>query len=286
MLVVSAGVGMVAQGVMLGLADARGRKLHLALSGAERPPPFGFESVVLRMRAAHERARLLEGETCLVLLPAYDRAIVDEQVAIVAAARDVGVRSIALVTLAGADAASPVELLRHGGQLLRAVEASGVPRVTLHCAPFAQNLGLFTERDGAGFAVVGPFRGAAFPWIDARDIGEIVAAMSWTGIGPSLDLMVSGDETVDFASISAVLSRETGRPVRFVDVLMPAARGRLEACGLSATRIRLITEYWDHLVNGATRPAPSLRARTLLGRPLRGVGPFLQEMARELRPAA
>ena len=286
MLVVSAGSGHVASAVMQGLSNAPGRKRHVALKGGAGCLPGGFENVPFGGGLPPDRLRILNGVSRLVLLPTYDRAMVEAQVALTAMAKSAGVDSIYLVSLEGAEVSSPVTLLRWCALVDRAVAASGVRYARLCCAPFMQNLRLFTEREGNGYALVGPFRAAAFPWVDARDAGEIIASMMRAGLGGNLSFSLAGTEAVDFDAISQMLAEASGRPVRFLDALVPQAVGHLEARGLSATRIRVMTEYWDFLVSGIIRSTRCDAIYRYLCHPPRRVGAFIDEFALQLRTAA
>ncbi len=286
MLVVSAGSGHVASAVMQGLSNVPGRKRHVALKEGAGCLPGGFENVPFGGKLPPDRLRILDGVSRLVLLPTYDRAMVEAQVALIAMAKSAGVDSIYLVSLEGAEVSSPVTLLRWCALVDRAVVASGVRYARLCCAPFMQNLRLFTEREGNGYALVGPFRAAAFPWVDARDAGEIIASMMRAGLGGNLSFSLAGPEAVDFDAISRMLAGASGRPIRFFDALVPQAVGHLEARGLSATRIRVMTEYWDFLVSGIIRSTRCDAIYRYLCHPPRRVGAFIDEFALQLRTAA
>lgn len=285
MLVVSAGAGHVASAVMQGLAGAPGRKRHVSLKGGSGCSPGGFENVPIGAGLPADRLRVLEGVSKLVLLPTYDRAMVEAQVALIAMAKSAGVNSIYLISLDGAEVTSPVTLLRWCGLVERAVVASGVRYARLRCAPFVQNLRLFTEREGSGYALVGPFRAAAFPWIDARDVGEIIVSMMRAGLDQNLSFSFAGTEAVDFDAISRMLAEASGRAVRFIDALVPQAVGHLEARGLSAIRIRVITEYWDFLVSGIIQSTRCDAIYRHLCHPPRRVGAFIDELALQMRAA-
>lgn len=286
MLVVSAGGGEVAQALLRGLAGVPGRKRHVALKGAPSVAIDGFESRRIGSASPADRQRALEGVSALVLLPTYDRSMAESQIALVAGAKAAGVSGIYMVSLAGADPVSPVTLLRWCGLVAREIQSSGLPHAIFACAPFLQNLPLFTERDGNGFAIVGPFRSARFPWIDARDVGEIVARMTQAQMVEPISCVLTGSDELDFTAICSKLEACLVRPVRFVDLLMPEAVGRLEALGLSAGRIRVITEYWDYLVSGVVGAERCTTAAQYLGHPLRTADGYLAELAQRLRDAA
>ncbi len=285
MLVLSAGTGRVVQAIARELGRLPGPKRFLPAGPARGTVP-GFELVAPGAADRAARARALDGASALVALPTFDGRAADAQAALVREAAAAGVRRIQLGSLIGADARSPVCLLRWVGQLEREVVASGLPHDVLRCAPFMQNLALFTRHDGAGLIVAGPFRDAAFPWLDAADVGIILAGALERGAGANVLCQLSGPAQVGFEAVAEGLGAALRERVRYVDVCLPEAQGLLEANGLAPQQIRALTEYWDYLVSGVVKPSCCDTALTLLGRPPRTLAQYFAEHAPELREAA
>jgi uncharacterized protein YbjT (DUF2867 family) len=285
MLVLTAGTGRVVQAIARELAALPGPKRFLPAGSARGSVP-GFEVVPGGVTDPAARARALEGAHTLVILPTFDPRATDAQGQLARAAAAVGVRRILLGSLIGADARSPVCLLRWVGLIEREVVASGVPHSILRAAPFMQNLALFARRYDSGRAVVGPFRDVGFPWVDAADVGAILARLVETDTGQNLVCQISGPESVNFEGIARLLGDAVGEPVRYVDVCLPEAQGLLEANGFSAIQVRALTEYWDYLVSGYVKPACCETAAKLLGRPPRSLAQYFAAHAGELRAAA
>jgi uncharacterized protein YbjT (DUF2867 family) len=149
-----------------------------------------------------------------------------------------------------------------------------------------QNLALFTRRDESCLALAGPFRDVAFPWLDAADVGALLARRIGADAGENLVCQLSGPESLDFEAAARLLGDAVGERVRYVDVCLPEAQGLLEASGFSAVQIRALTEYWDYLVSGVVRPARCETAAKLLGRPPRTLAQHFAAHAGELRAAA
>jgi uncharacterized protein YbjT (DUF2867 family) len=285
MLVLSAGTGRVVQAIANELAALPAPKRFLP-AGSGRGALPGFEVVAGGVGSPAARERALEGARELVVLPTFDARAADAQSALVRAAASAGVRRIYLGSLIGADARSPVCLLRWVGLVEREVLASGLPHTVLRCAPFMQNLALFTRRDESGLALVGPFRDVAFPWLDAADVGAVLARRIAAEPGENLVCRLSGPESLDFEAVARLLGDAVGERVRYVDVSRPEAQGLLEAAGFPAPQVRALTEYWDYLVSGVVKPTCCETAATLLGRPPRSLGQHFALHAGELRAAA
>jgi uncharacterized protein YbjT (DUF2867 family) len=285
MLVLTAGTGRVVQAIARELAALPGPKRFLAAGSARGSVP-GFEVVPGGVTDPAARARALEGARTLVILPTFDPRATDAQGQLARAAAAAGVRRILLGSLIGADARSPVCLLRWVGLIEREVAASGVPHSILRAAPFMQNLALFARPYDSGRAVVGPFRDVGFPWVDAADVGTIFARLIATDAGENLVCQISGPESVNFEGVARLLGDAVGEPVRYVDVCLPEAQGLLEANGFSAIHVRALTEYWDYLVSGYVKPACCETAAKLLGRPPCSLAQYFAAHAGELRAAA
>jgi uncharacterized protein YbjT (DUF2867 family) len=286
-LVLSAGDGRVAHAVAAALAELPLRKrLGLLKPGPATAFPSGFELAAPGLASPSERLRLLEGATELVLVPIFDQRAIEQQIALAAAAREQGIRRIHVVSAAGADARSPVTLLRWLGRVERELIASGLPHTILRCTPFMQSIPLFLRRDATGWRLVGPFRDVAFAWLDAVDAGAVLARRIETPAGASLASQLSGPEELPFEAVATMLSAALHEPVRYVDICRPEAAGLLEADGFPPARIRAVTEYWDYLVSGVVRAGCCDTAARLLGREPRRLADYLQGCAAELRVAA
>lgn len=287
MLVISAGDGRVAGAIAAPLAElAHGKRLGLLRPGHATHFSSDFELAAPGIGTSAERARLLEGATELVLVPIFDQRSLEQQSALAAVARECGVRRIHVVSAVGADPHSPVTLLRWLGLLEREVIASGLPHTVLHCTPYMQSIALFLRRNAQGWRLVGPFRDAAFAWLDAADAGTALARRIEAPVGADLTCQLSGPEEIPFETVALLMSATLREPVRYVDICLPEAAGLLEANGFPPARIRVLTEYWDYLVSGVVQVRCCDTARQLLGREPHRLAAYLQDAAAELRAAA
>ncbi len=285
MLVLSAGTGRVVQAVARELGLLPGPKRFLP-AGSARSAVAGFDLIAAGAADRTARLQALDGARDLVILPTFDARAADAQCALVRDAAAAGIRRIQLGSLIGAHARSPVCLLRWVGMLEREVVATGLPHDVLRCAPFMQNLALFTRRDESGLSVAGPFRDAAFPWLDAADVGVILAGALDRNEAANMLCQLSGPEQASFETVARLLGEALREPVRYVDVCLPEAQGLLEAHGFSPQQIRALTEYWDYLVSGFVKPARCDTALKLLGRPPRTLAQYFAQGAAELQLAA
>lgn len=287
MLVLSGGHGRVAQAIAAALAPAPlPKRLGLVKPAPAAGFPPEFELAAPGLATPGERARLLEGASDLVLVPIFDPRVVEQQAALAGIAQASGVRRIHFVSTAGADARSPVTLLRWLGLIERAIVATGLPHTILRCTPYMQSIALFLRRSAPGWRLVGPFRDAAFAWLDAADAGTVLARRIAGGADAPMTCQLSGPEAVPFERVAALLSDRLQEPVRYVDVCMPEAVGLLEANGIPPALVRALTEYWDFLVSGVVHAGCCDSAERLLGRAPTALADYLQGFAAALRSAA
>ncbi len=261
--------GFVSRSIAAVLYGLPGRKRFVsARPFAEPLPDDNVEPFHMRATGALDTARALDGARSLVLLGSLSRDQTELQSALIREARAAGVEKLVFISLIGASPHSPVEVLRRLGQLERAVQASGVPFVILRCAPFMQSLRLFMQIEGLSLALAGPFHNARFAWIDARDVGEVVAMLLQEPLDNTVR-QLCGPVELDFDAIAAILCDCTRRDCTFNDLSTPQAQGLLEGAGFSSAHARALLEYWDYIVSGVVRTTPCDTAAKILGRALR-----------------
>ena len=145
------------------------------------------------------------------------------------AARRSGLRRVLLMTAMGADADEAAPLRKAE----RHLEQSGVPFNILRPNWFMQNFNTFWLHgilNGGTIALpVGQARGS---FIDARDIAATAAALlSGDGLAnQAFDL--TGAHALDHDQVAAILSRVTGRAIRFQDIAPDAMRAGLVGAGV------------------------------------------------------
>jgi uncharacterized protein YbjT (DUF2867 family) len=302
--IVCASNGYTARGLVRGLASLSVPKRMLlwrspgaAASGPLVSPVMstgvssGIDAIKLDPRAPEQHAAALDGVSDLLVLPSFDSQLIAQQAALVDAAPARGVKRVHVVSLGGADSHSPARCLRWLGQVERRVLATKLPHSVLRCAPFMQNIPLFLDRSDGALSLIGPFRHTAFNWIDAEDVGAILARLIASGEpSTSLEAHLNGPNAADFDHVAAELGAAISQPVAYHDVSNPEAQGRLESHGMPADRAIAITEYWDYLVSGVVGGVVgSTRSDAIaehLGRAPRRLSDFIAEWANELRAAA
>jgi NAD(P)H dehydrogenase (quinone) len=261
--------GFISRSIADVLYQLPGRKRFVSARPFTEPlPDKDVESLHVRATGALDTARALNGARSLMLLGSLNRNQTALQLALICEARAAGVEKLVFISLIGASAHSPVEVLRRLGQMESAVHASGVPYVILRCAPYMQSLRLFMQIEGLSLALAGPFHNARFAWIDARDVAEVVALLLQGPLDNSVK-QLCGPEQLDFDAIAAILCHCARCDCTFNDLSAPQAQGLLEGAGFSSAYARALVEYWDYIVSGAVGTTPCDTAPKLLGHELR-----------------
>jgi uncharacterized protein YbjT (DUF2867 family) len=182
------------------------------------------------------------------------------------AAAEAGVRRVVKLSFLNADKRVGGRLLRWHHQAERAVLESGIPVTVLRPNLFMQN---FVTLYGPSIVALGslrlPLADARVSYVDVRDVADVaVAVLLGDGhVGREYDL--TGPEAVSHEQIAAVLSRVTGRPIRYLDEVGSDARLRLERVGACAQVAPSLEELWAS-VRAGDFAVVSAAVRDLLGR--------------------
>jgi NAD(P)H dehydrogenase (quinone) len=194
-------------------------------------------------------------------------------------AKAAGVAQIVTVSVRGAKPGNRLSSGVHG-QVDEHLRASGVPYAILQAASFMQNL----IGDLRGDRFYGSWGDSRMNYIDARDIGDVAAALLTRPIGQSHDYLLTGPQAFSHAEIAAEMTAALGREIRYVDLPVAEMSARLAAEGIPepyATDLPAIqstaadnTGWWD--VNQTVQD--------VTGRPPRTLAQFLTDHANAFHP--
>lgn len=144
-------------------------------------------------------------------------------------ARASGVRRVVLMSAMGANADESAPLR----QAERHLERSGLAWNVIRPNWFMQNFNTFwlagIRAQGTIALPVGQARGS---FIDARDIAAVAASLLSRDDLANRDFDLTGAEALNHDEVAAILSRETGRSIRFQDIAPEAMRAGLVQAGL------------------------------------------------------
>lgn len=131
---------------------------------------------------------------------------------------------------------------RHGAGLIdglarieEQLDATGSNVLYLRCGYFFTNLLMDVDSLRAGVITTNR-PGVTMPWVDPRDIGDIVAARllstEWSGRQVA---GVQGPADLTWAEVTSILEQATGKPFRLVPVSDDDVRSGLLSAGMSET---------------------------------------------------
>jgi uncharacterized protein YbjT (DUF2867 family) len=225
-------------------------------------------------------ARAFEGVESAFLASALDVRMPELQKRFIGAAERGHVKRVVQLSAIGANASQCcVRALRWLGQVEDSLKRSSISTTHLRAASFYQNLLTFSESIASQGVIAGPFRAAAWPMVDARDVGAVAAAALTDAAHAGQSYEVMASQNLTYHDIAQRLGTVLETPVRYVDVSANEARGRLNAAGKSPVLIEAMLELWDAVASGYIKSEPSNLIERITGRPAR----TLEDFARDYR---
>ncbi len=221
MIVVTGGTGSIGRAL---IERVRGQDV---LAVVRKPADLGVE---------HALGDFTQPETVTAHLSAGDRlflnsmpfpGFVESFTTVIDLAKAAGVAQIVTVSVRGAKPGNPLSSGVHG-EVDEHLRASGVPYAILQPTSFMQNL----IRDLRGDRFYGSWGDSRMNYIDARDIGDVAAALLTGPIGESQDYLLTGPQSFSHAEIAAEMTAVLGREIRYVDLPVPEMSARLAEEGI------------------------------------------------------
>jgi len=194
------------------------------------------------------------------------------------AAKEAGVSRV--VQLSGVGANSGLccaRALRWLGLLEGCSQGSGL-RVT-HLRPtfFMQNLLQFAPAVAQQNVIAGPFRASKWTFVDARDVGDVGAAVLLDPAHAGNTYTVTGSESISYSEVAARFSQVLDKPVRYLDITANEARGRLQASGAAPVMVEATLELWDACASNLINIAPTSVVKDITGREPRTFDDFIRD---------
>ncbi|MEU3316707.1 NAD(P)H-binding protein [Streptomyces sp. NPDC006662] len=157
---------------------------------------------------------------------------------LVSAARAGDVGRVVLLSSIGAEKRQGVGHIDALAGIEEELDATGVDVLHLRCAYFFTNLLLDLDGLRRGVLSTAFDPGHRMPWVDPRDIGDVVAARllndGWRG---RVVQAVHGPEDLTFEQVARILTAALGRTVRLEPVSDDAVREALRTAGLPPSAV-------------------------------------------------
>ncbi|MBI5446022.1 MAG: SDR family oxidoreductase [Deltaproteobacteria bacterium] len=223
-------------------------------------------------------ARAMEEAHAVFLLSPAHPDLARLQRNAVDSARRAGVGRIVKSSALWASRTSESRLARMHGEVEEYIRGTGLRFTFLRPNFFAQNLlgdAPLVRREAALFAPLGD---AAVSFVDARDVGEAAAAVLMEDGHDGNSYPLTGPEPLTYAELARMLSRTTGKLVRYVAADPTEYRGSVLAAGGPAWYADALGELFGLARHGEASLVTDWVER-LIGRPARTVAAFLDENA-------
>ncbi|MEU1816962.1 NAD(P)H-binding protein [Streptomyces roseifaciens] len=157
---------------------------------------------------------------------------------LVEAARVGDVRRVVFLSSIGAEKRQGVGHIDALAGIEEQLDATGADVLHLRCAYFFTNLLFDLEGLSRGVLTTAFDPGRPMPWVDPRDIGDVVAARllsdAWQG---RVVQAVHGPEDLTFGQVAQILTDALGYPIRLDPVSDSATRDALRAAGLPPSAV-------------------------------------------------
>ena len=185
-------------------------------------------------------------------------------------AKSAGVTQIVEVSVRDA---APGNKLSSGvhGEVDEHLRASSVPYAILQPTSFMQNL----IRDLQHDHFYGSYGRSAVNYIDARDIGDVAAAMLTGPISTSRDYLLTGPQSPTHEEIAATMTAVLGREIRYVDLPPADLARRLRQAGMPEPYASDLPAVQATTGGGWAAVYPTVEQ--IIGRPPRTLDQFLAD---------
>ncbi|MDO3704787.1 NAD(P)H-binding protein [Micromonospora sp. C28SCA-DRY-2] len=281
MIVVTGAAGQIGR-ALIGQLDRRGVRRRAVVRQHRQGAELGGSYVVGDFDDPDSIRKALEPGARLLLNSSLGPDFVRQQRKLVDLAAEAGVAHVVKVSVRGATPGGLLGLGMHG-EVEAHLKRSGLAWSILQPVGFMQNL--FTEVAFDGDEQ-GRFHGSYGPgrvgYIDARDVAEVAAVLLTRPVGDNETLVLTGSEAPTHEEIGEVLTRTLGRPVRYVDLTVPAMAERLRAAGMPAAAADDLATLM-RLVGDGRWASTTGAVRELTGRPPRTLADFVTAHADRFR---
>ena len=211
-------------------------------------------------------AAALTGVDAVFLVTAPPLPSAAHDVALVDAARSLGVRKIVKLSAIGSGERSDGTIVGAWHVTAEdAIAASGLAWTVLRPPSFASNFLQYRALIGAGAPVPNGFGGARQPVVDPRDVAAVAVEALLEDVHDGRRYDVTGPELLTFTDQTAILARVLDRPVTSIDVNLSAQLAKAGLPAEAVTQIKIGAEW----ASGGGAEYVTEHISDILGRPAR-----------------
>lgn len=280
MILVTGASGTVGRATVEALKK-RGAGFKVGLRSPEKAKGLGADAVVFDFANPATFEPAMRGADHVFLLPPLGDRQAEEAKALVDAAKRAGVKHVVKLSVIGARLEPGIFFGRQHGEGEKVIEASGLGFTHLRPTFFMQNwLNYYgvdpSKPESTAYLPIGTGKAA---WVDARDLGEVAAAVLTDPghEGKAYDL--TGPAALSGAECAATLSRATGKKIAFVDVPESAARDAIAKSGAPGWMVDGMLELFGIIKAGYAESVAD-GVEKVLGRKPRTFEAFAADLAK------
>jgi uncharacterized protein YbjT (DUF2867 family) len=204
------------------------------------------EYVEVDFRRPETLATAFNGIDKAVLITPETADMAEMTAHLVKAAEQAGVRHLVRLSMLHAGTGIGGALLDWHAKAEEIAETSAIPHTCLRPNSFMQNfLVMYRPAILALGAFYAPLGSGRISYIDVRDVAAAVVEVLLTNGHEQRGYSLTGPEALSHAQIAAILSREVGRPIAYVDTSEPAACAALARRGASPRLLEALCDLWQ-----------------------------------------
>lgn len=286
MIIVTGASGNVGRYVVEELAAAGHAVRALSRSPSTQRGRAGVEWVNADFDNPERLREVFKGASRVVLISPAHRDMQAHQLAVLAAAKDAGVKRIAKLSGLGAGPEAGIRLPRIHYAIEQAIVDSGIPYSFIRPNLFMQVLLGSTGSIAAEGAIYAPAGDGRISFTDARDVARALAREVVNDSGAGVICEITGPDALSYADVAAMISLRLHREVRHVDVTPEQARAAMLDAGMDEWLVEAFVELFAiyRAGYGAAVLSGALEAAT--GAPARSLAAFLDEHTPLMRACA
>jgi uncharacterized protein YbjT (DUF2867 family) len=236
--------GAIVKGLLGAGAPVRAASHHPDKHADERHDPVDWVEVEFNRRDT--LAPAFRGVEKAVLITPEDVAMVCQTAELLDAAREAGVSHVVRVSFLNVgDDGIGGPLLAWHREAEKLVEQSGMAYTILRPNSYMQNfVTTYAPSIHLKDAFFTPMGEGRISYVDALDVGDVAVEVLLGGGHEGKAYSLTGPQSLGHDEIARVLTREVGRPIRYVDVGEDEACSALHRRGVSPELTGVLCELW------------------------------------------
>ncbi len=190
-------------------------------------------------------ATAVAGVDKLVLISPAHVDMVQHQLAVVAAARQAGVKHIVKLSGLGAGPDAPIRLPRNHYEIEQAIIASGIDYTFVRPNLFMQVLIGSVDSIESDGAIYAPAGDGAISFTDVHDVASTIVSSLMDQHQKNAVLEITGPAALTYTEAASQLGQAIGKPVKYIAVEPETARNAMASSGMDKWLVEAFLELFS-----------------------------------------